>query len=152
MRRPRLAKRPLEDAPQVEVLNLHELRAWLKDNHTTQNGVWLVHHKKASANYIDMGDIVDELLCWGWIDSLSRGKDELRTMHYIAPRNPKSNWSRVNKDKIDRLAAAERLQSAGRAMVDLAKTTGTWSALDDVRNPSQCKTCSNTAVENHDHR
>lgn len=129
-----MAKKPLTDEPEVEVRRLEELHDWLAENHRRETGVWLVHHKKASPNYIAMGEIVDECLCWGWVDSLVRSKDDLRTMHYIAPRNPASNWSRVNKDKISRLAAEGRLQPKGRELVEQAQSSGTWTALDDVEN------------------
>lgn len=129
-----MAKKPLVDTEQVEVKSLSDLRDWLAAHHTRTSGIWLVHHKKASPHYLPIGDIVDECLCWGWIDSLVRAKDDLRTMHYISPRKPASNWSRVNKDKIARLVADGRMQPAGIAMVDLAKTSGTWTALDDVEN------------------
>ncbi|MEL6957623.1 MAG: YdeI/OmpD-associated family protein [Pseudomonadota bacterium] len=129
-----MAKRPKESAEEVEIATSADLTAWLHTHHTRNDGVWLVHPKKAAPTYIPMGEIIDELLCWGWIDSLSRGKDELRTMHWIAPRNPKSNWSRVNKDKIAALEAAGRLRPAGQAMVAAAKQCGTWTALDDVEN------------------
>lgn len=127
-------KRPLSDAPQVAITSLADLTDWLSAHHTQGTGVWLIHPKKASPDYIPFGKIVDELLCWGWIDSLSRSKDDLRTMHYIAPRNPASNWSRVNKDKIARLEATDRLRAPGRAMIATAKARGTWTALDDVEN------------------
>ena len=129
-----MASRPLEDREEFEVKCLEELHAWLAENHKRPEGVWLIHHKKASPHYLAMGDIVDECLCWGWVDSLSRGKDDLRTMHWIAPRKAGSNWSRVNKDKIARLQDAGRLQAAGIAMVEAAQNDGTWTALDDVEN------------------
>ncbi len=129
-----MAKRPKEDAEQVEVRNLDALKAWLSANHTRETGVWLVHFKKTSPHYMDMSQIVDECLCWGWVDSLSRGKDDQRTMHWIAPRNPKSNWSRINKDKIARLSAEGRLQPVGQQLIDIAKENGCWTALDDVEN------------------
>ena len=129
-----MPKRPKDTAEEVEIRNLADLHDWLARHHTRTEGVWLVHHKKVSQHYVPMGDIVDECLCWGWVDSLSRGKDETRTMHWIAPRDAKSNWSRVNKDKIARLAAAGRLQPPGEEMVAVAKSTGTWTALDDVEN------------------
>ena len=129
-----MAKRPRENAEEVEIRSLADLHDWLAAHHARTEGVWLVHHKKASPHYVPMGDIVDECLCWGWVDSLSRGKDDTRTMHWIAPRDGKSNWSRVNKGKIARLDAAGRLQPPGRAMVTLARQAGTWTALDDVEN------------------
>ena len=129
-----MAKRPKTDAEEVEARSLADLEAWLAAHHNRKDGVWLIHPKKAAPNYFPMGEIIDTLLTWGWIDSLSRSKDDLRTMHWIAPRNPKSNWSRVNKDKIARLEADGRMQPAGAAMVADAKARGTWTALDDVEN------------------
>lgn len=108
-----MAKRAKENAEEVEVQSRAMLRDWLAANHGRDSGVWLVHHKKASPHYLPMGEIIDECLCWGWVDSLSRGKDDLRTMHWIAPRNPASNWSRVNKDKVTRLLAEGRMAPPG---------------------------------------
>lgn len=129
-----MAKTPKQDAEQVEVRSPTDLREWLSANYSRAAGVWLVHHKKASPHYLPMSDIVDELLCWGWVDSLSRGKDDLRTMHWIAPRDPKSNWSRVNKDKVMRLLGDNRMAAPGIKAVETAKSTGAWTALDDVEN------------------
>ena len=128
-----MAKRPLENAPQVEVRSRAELRDWLAANHGQAGGVWLVTHKKSEGDlYLAVDEIVRECLAFGWIDSLTRAKDARRRMLYISPRNPGSNWSRVNKDHIAALEAEGRMTPAGRAMVDRAKANGTWTALDDV--------------------
>lgn len=129
-----MAKRPLENAEEVEVQSRDALRAWLQANHTRTTGVWLVHHKKASPHYLPMGEIVEECLCFGWVDSLVRGKDDLRAMHWIAPRKPGSSWSRVNKDIVARAEAAGRMTDAGRALIEGAKADGSWARLDDVEN------------------
>ncbi len=121
-------------ADEVEVKTRAELRAWLADHHARGSGIWLVHHKKASPHYLPMSEIVAECLCWGWVDSKSRGKDDLRTMHWIAPRKSGSNWSRVNKDLIAKLEASHQLMAPGRKAVKDAKADGSWSALDDVEN------------------
>lgn len=126
--------RPLADAEEVEVTTRAALRDWLAQNHGRTAGVWLVHHKKASPHYLPMADIVAECLCWGWVDSLSRGKDDLRTMHWIAPRKPGSNWSRINKGLVADLEASGAMAPPGRAVVDAAKADGSWTALDDVEN------------------
>ncbi|MEL7027557.1 MAG: hypothetical protein AAGO57_10090, partial [Pseudomonadota bacterium] len=122
-----MAKRPLEDAEEVEIRSRAELRDWLQTRHTREKGVWLVHHKKASPHYLPMGEIVEECLAWGWVDSLVRGKDEMRSMHWIAPRKPGSNWSRVNKTAIARLEEAGLLAAPGRAAVETAKADGSWT-------------------------
>ncbi len=130
-----MAKRPLETAPQVEIAARADLRDWLAQHHGRPDGVWLVLWKKATPEkHLPIAEVIDECLCFGWVDSLVRRKDEQRSMLYISPRKPGSNWSRVNKDKIARLDAEGRMAEAGRAMVARAKADGTWTALDDVEN------------------
>ena len=125
--------RPLQDAPEVEVQSRAELREWLAANHARASGVWLVSGKKAAgATYLPYEDIVQECLCFGWIDSLGRAKDDLRSMLYISPRKPGSNWSRVNKAHVQELEARGLIAPAGLAAIDRAKQDGTWTALDGV--------------------
>ena len=116
----------------VEVRSRGEWRAWLEVNHQTSPGVWLVTFKRGSAHYFPYGERVEEALCFGWVDSLARGLDDTRSMQLFTPRNPKSNWSGANKERVARLTAAGLMAPAGQAMVDLARATGTWTALDDV--------------------
>lgn len=127
-------KRPLEAREEVEVYTRNDLRAWLSENQSRTEGVWLVHHKKASPHYLPMGEIVEECLCWGWIDSLVRGKDALRAMHWIAPRKPGSNWSRINKDHVARAEASGAMTPAGRKVIAEAQADGSWDRLNDVEN------------------
>ena len=128
-----MAKRPLDDAPEVEVLSRAELRAWLSANQARPSGVWLVTHKKApGAPHVSYEEIVLECLSHGWIDTLGRAKDERRTMLYIAPRKAGSNWSRPNKERVERLEAEGLMTPTGRAAVDRARADGTWTALDGV--------------------
>lgn len=110
-------------------------RNWLAENHATEKNVWLKLYKKASSTPSVMYDeAVDEALCFGWIDSsVKKGDAEFR-LQFFAKRNPKSNWSRVNKAKVDKLIQAGLMTESGQAMIDLAKETGTWTALDDVEN------------------
>ena len=77
-------------------------------------------------------EIVDELIAFGWVDSVQKRLDEDRSKIQITPRKPKSKWSRVNKERVERLIAEGRMAPPGIAMVELAKETGTWTALDAV--------------------
>jgi uncharacterized protein YdeI (YjbR/CyaY-like superfamily) len=75
-----------------------ELRNWLAKNSAKTEGIWAVHYKKSSG----LGDlswdaIVEECLCFGWIDSLPGKVDETKTKIYISPRKTNSGWSRRNK-------------------------------------------------------
>lgn len=120
--------------PEVHVDSGAELRAWLEANHDSSDGVWLVTHKKTSATgpYVSWTEIVDELIAYGWVDSVQKRFDEDRSKIQITPRKPKSKWSRVNKERVERLTAEGRMAPPGIAMVELAKETGTWTALDAV--------------------
>lgn len=110
-------------------------RRWLEANHQGQQGVWLIIYKKESGvPSVYYPEAVDEALCFGWVDSLGNKRDEQSYFQYFSPRKPKSNWSGVNKAKIERLLAAGKMTPAGLEMVELAKRTGTWTALEDVEN------------------
>lgn len=123
--------KPLSDAPEIEVTSRAALRDWLAANHARPTGDWIVTWRKADpARHLPTAEIVDEALCWGWIDSLPRAKDAARTMLYLAPRKPGSGWSRVNQDKVARLEAEGRIAAPGRAVIDRARADGSWTALD----------------------
>ena len=79
-------------------------------------------------------DVVEEVLCFGWIDSLPRKLDDERTMLWIAPRKQGSNWSKRNKDFVEKLVAEGLMQPAGLAKVEASKLDGSWSALDAIEN------------------
>lgn len=108
-------------------------RQWLSEHHTIERSVWLTIYKKTSSTpsvYYD--EAVDEALCFGWVDSSIRKGDDQHYRQFFAKRNPKSNWSRVNKEKVERLIRDGLMTDAGQAMIDIAKQTGTWTALNDV--------------------
>lgn len=118
---------------QIECNTPAALRAWLREHHATTGSVWLVRYKKGRGPaYLAYTDVVDELLCFGWVDSLPRKLDADRSMLRISPRNPQSNWSGVNKRKVARLTAAGRMHPAGLALVAAARAGGQWTFLDEV--------------------
>jgi uncharacterized protein YdeI (YjbR/CyaY-like superfamily) len=125
-----------DDYEQIEVTSAAELRNWLNANHDTAPGIWLVTWKSRAAPERHLGyeEIVREALCFGWIDSKGRGLDAERTQLLLTPRKPRSNWSRPNKLRVAELIKAGRMQPAGLAVVEAAKKSGTWTALDDVEN------------------
>lgn len=125
-------KRVADHYEQVEIRSREELRQWLAANHERDEGVWLVHYKKHSEHYVAWSEIVDECLCFGWIDSLVRKLDEDRSMHLMTPRKAGSIWSKVNKDKVKRLERAGLMTDAGRAVIERAKADGSWTFLDAV--------------------
>lgn len=123
---------PAADAPHVEVRALEELRHWLSENHATQQSIWLITYKKPHVDYLPWGEVVEELICWGWVDSSVRGIDDTRFKHLISPRKETSAWSAVNKAIVTRMRAAGRMQPAGEAKIAAAEANGMWRFLDDV--------------------
>jgi len=118
---------------QLEVISRTEWRAWLKKHHARTEGIWLVTWKKSTpGKYLPYAAIVEEALCFGWIDSLPRKLDEQRTMLYLCPRKPRSVWSKLNKDRIEKLEAVGLMTSIGRAKIEAAKRDGSWTKLDIV--------------------
>ena len=127
----------MPDLPPNHVLaETRELwRDWLSDNHAQGEGVWLVRYKKNSGKpYLSYEASVQEALCFGWIDSLPRKLDETRTLLYFSPRRVGSSWSRVNKEHIEKMLAADKMTQAGLAKIEAAKADGSWTRLDAVEN------------------
>ena len=122
----------MTDLQRVEVLSRQEWRDWLADHHEQPESIWLITHKKHTDCYLAYGDIVEEALCFGWIDSLPRKLDENRTMLLLSPRQPKSVWSKLNKARVAALLNQQRIMPAGLRKIEQAKADGSWSFLDDV--------------------
>jgi len=122
----------MQGAPQITLGSRADLRAWLAANHATSGTVWLVTYKRHHPDYLDWASLVEELLCWGWIDSLPRAIDADRTGHLAAPRNPASAWSAVNKAHAERAIASGAMTPAGLAKIATAKANGMWDFLNDV--------------------
>jgi uncharacterized protein YdeI (YjbR/CyaY-like superfamily) len=119
----------------VEVTSRAQWRDWLEQHHADTAGIWVVTHKKAAGDiHLPYAEIVEEALCFGWVDSKGRALDERRSMLLLTPRKRGSGWSRPNKERIARLEAAGLIAPAGRAVLDAARADGSWTALDAVEN------------------
>jgi uncharacterized protein YdeI (YjbR/CyaY-like superfamily) len=121
-----------KDAPILTIRTRADLRTWLAANHATHGSVWLATYKKHHPDYLAYEPVVEELLCWGWIDSVTRALDADRSMILISRRSPKSAWSAINKAHVTRARASGLMTPAGEALVSAAQANGMWSFLDDV--------------------
>jgi uncharacterized protein YdeI (YjbR/CyaY-like superfamily) len=123
------------DFPKKVVCSRQELRDWLDANHKTSATFWLVSFKKhVTGRHVPYGELVEELLCYGWIDTRTRRLDEDRTMLLVAPRKPGSTWSASNKKRVAKLEQAGLMTQAGRETINAAKLDGSWNYLDDIEN------------------
>jgi uncharacterized protein YdeI (YjbR/CyaY-like superfamily) len=121
-----------KDAPILTIRTRADLRTWLAANHATHGSVWLATYKKHHPDYLAYEPVVEELLCWGWIDSVTRTLDADLSMILISRRNPKSAWSAINKAHVLRARASGAMTAAGEALIATAQANGMWAFLDDV--------------------
>lgn len=113
--------------------NRKEWRKWLEKNHKGKDAIWLIFYKKSSAKYnLSWSDSVDEALCFGWIDSTKRTVDEERYKQYFSKRKADSNWSKINKDKVNALIDQGLMMEEGLKSIEIAKENGSWTILDEV--------------------
>lgn len=121
-----------ENFRKVEISSSVELRHWLQQHWSTTESVWLVTYKKhVQDKYVSVSEVLDELICFGWIDGIRRKLDEDRTMQLISPRRV-HHWARTYKQRYERLLKEGRLAEPGIESVRLAKQLGHWNDMEDV--------------------
>lgn len=104
-------------------------RTWLEKNHDKESAVWLVFDKGKHRS-MSWQDIVEEALCYGWIDGKAGKVSDTQSKIYVSKRKPKSVWSKINKLNVERLMKEGRMKPAGLAAIDRAKANKSWNALD----------------------
>jgi uncharacterized protein YdeI (YjbR/CyaY-like superfamily) len=117
---------------QLEILQLKsqkDWKKWLDKNHTQADGVWLKFAKKNSGETtVSYGEAVETGLCYGWIDSQAKTLDGKFYLQRFTPRRAKSIWSKINREKIEKLIADGKMKPAGLAQIEAAKADGRWAA------------------------
>lgn len=123
----------MQDVETFYPTSKQDWRAWLTENHTLKQSIWVICYKKqANVPTISWSDAVDEALCFGWIDSTRRSIDSDKFIQFFTRRKPNSNWSKINKEKIERLIREGLMFQAGLESVERAKQNGSWNILDTV--------------------
>lgn len=110
-------------------------RSWLKKNHNNSNGIWLIYYKKHTGKQsIIYDDAVEEALCFGWIDSTVKKIDEEKYKQKFTPRNDKSEWSALNKSRVEKLIQQKKMTNYGLKKIEAAKKNGMWNKLSSGDN------------------
>ena len=113
--------------PQLTFASVADWEEWMEENHDSAGGVWLQIAKKSSGiPSVTFAEALEVALCFGWIDSRREGLDDNYYLQRYTPRRSRSNWSRINVEKIAELTAAGRMRPAGLAEVERAKADGRW--------------------------
>ena len=104
-----------------------EWRAWLQAHHAKESEIWLTHYRVSSSQPgVRHQEAVEEALCFGWIDGQLKKIDDERYKLRYSPRRPNSPWSRINREKAEKLIRSGRMTAAGLARIEEAKKAGTW--------------------------
>jgi len=104
-----------------------EWRAWLQAHHAKESEIWLTHYRVSSSQPgVRHQEAVEEALCFGWIDGRLKKIDDERYKLRYSPRRPNSPWSRINREKAEKLIRSGRMTAAGLARIEEAKKAGTW--------------------------
>ncbi|MFW6720903.1 YdeI/OmpD-associated family protein [Streptomyces sp. MAR4 CNY-716] len=118
-----------DGAPVRAFADQDALESWLDEHHGLRSGMWLKVAKKGSGiASVTSAEVDDAVLCYGWITGLRRRYDDTHYLQKITPRRPRSQWSRVNVDRVGVLTAAGRMREPGLAAVRAAQADGRWEA------------------------
>ncbi len=91
-----------------------ELRNWFEKHHETTQELWVGFYKTSSGKpSVTWPEAVDQALCFGWIDGVRKGIDDLSYTIRFTPRRPHSNWSSVNVKRVGELIKLGLMQPAG---------------------------------------
>jgi uncharacterized protein YdeI (YjbR/CyaY-like superfamily) len=119
----------LTELPILPLANKKKWADWLAKQHDESGGVWLKLGKKDSGiPSVTYEEALDVALCYGWIDGQKKGFDDQYWLQKFTPRGPKSIWSKINTEKVERLIANGEMKPTGLKAIQLAKQDGRWDA------------------------
>jgi uncharacterized protein YdeI (YjbR/CyaY-like superfamily) len=121
----------MADLPTLRFASQKEWQAWLEENESA-TGVWMKIAKKASGiESITHPDALEIALCHGWIDGQRKRLDDEFFLQKFTPRTARSPWSRINREKAERLVEAGRMRPRGQREMERAKADGRWDSAYD---------------------
>jgi uncharacterized protein YdeI (YjbR/CyaY-like superfamily) len=108
-------------------------RSWLEHNHGRERGVWLCSWRTtAGKQRCPYPEVVEEALCFGWIDSTVSILDEERGLQLLTPRKARSTWTRLNRQRVADMESAGLMTDAGRRAAEIAQANGYWTIYEPV--------------------
>lgn len=121
------------DFPIYHAESRAQWRAWLTQHHDSASGVWLCSWRTPTGRpRCPYPEVVEEALCFGWIDSTAKTLDAERGLQLVTPRKAKSTWTRLNRQRVADMEAAGLMTDAGRRAVEVAQANGYWTIYDSV--------------------
>jgi uncharacterized protein YdeI (YjbR/CyaY-like superfamily) len=121
--------------PDIKENRIHAFRTpvdfnrWLEEHHASEPELWLKIYKKGSGEQtVSWSEAVTEALCWGWIDSVKMPLDDKAYLQRFTPRRKGSDWSKRNREHVEKLVAEGRMREPGLAHVRAAQSDGRWES------------------------
>jgi uncharacterized protein YdeI (YjbR/CyaY-like superfamily) len=109
-----------------------ELEAWIDEHGEESDGIWLKFAKKDSGiGSVVYAEAVEIALSHGWIDGQAKRLDDDHYLQRFTPRRSRSKWSRINREKAERLIAEGRMRAGGLREIERAKEDGRWEDAYD---------------------
>jgi uncharacterized protein YdeI (YjbR/CyaY-like superfamily) len=129
---------PADELPVLSFSSAAEWRAWLAAAPQDSPGLWLKFARKGSGiASVTHPQALELAICHGWIDGQTRSLDEHWWLQRFAPRAARSSWSKLNRQKAERLIASGEMQPAGLREVERARADGRWDAAYDAQSAAQ---------------
>lgn len=111
----------------IEIASWKAFDRWLAKHWDVETEVWIrIYKVRSGVASITPAEAVDVVLCWGWIDGIRKGLDDVSFLQRYSPRTKKSPWSQINVANVARLTEAGRMRPSGLAQVAAAKADGRW--------------------------
>ncbi|CAI6030417.1 hypothetical protein PAECIP112173_00611 [Paenibacillus sp. JJ-100] len=101
----------------ISAKSREELRFWLQENSKTETFCWVLVSMTPRSDTILYLDAVEEALCFGWIDGIKKKRSETELAQRLSPRNPKSSWTELNKERVRRLEKLSLMTDEGRRVL-----------------------------------
>ena len=101
----------------LEFTDRAQLREWLMAHHATEKECWVTMYrtKVPRTDSIPYLHVVEEALCFGWIDSTLKRLPDGRNAQRLSPRRKNSHWTELNKQRCADLEQRGLMTDAGRA-------------------------------------
>lgn len=115
------------DLPVMSFADPLSFERWLDEHGDTSPGIRLQIAKKGSGVVtVSYNEALEVALCYGWVDSQKEALDEKTWLQRFTPRGAKSIWSKINKEKAERLIANGRMKASGYKAIEEARKNGNW--------------------------
>jgi uncharacterized protein YdeI (YjbR/CyaY-like superfamily) len=114
----------MKDLEYIHFRTREEFRNWLQKYHDKSTGIWMVFYKKhTNIDCIKYSEALEEILCFGWIDSIIKKIDDDRYVRKITPRTDSKKWSELNKMIVTGLIQKGKMTEAGLKKIGYSSET-----------------------------